>query len=780
MPSRSKFYKKILPEVWEINLLEAKSSDLEEISKERALGLSLKEMQRIKEYFEKEKRNPTDVELEALAQSWSEHCSYKTSRPILEKTVFRVKRPQGLVLGDDAGVVEFDDEYAYVISFESHNHPSALDPYGGAATGVGGILRDVLCMGAQPLALVDSLFFGPLDFPEKKIPKGTNNPRFLYKGVVKGIADYGNRVGIPTLAGMVYFDESYVGNCLVNVGCVGLVRKDKIARSKAGDAKDIFVLAGGKTGRDGIHGVTFASTELGEESGGDRPAVQLGYPIMKEPLIHACLEINEKGLLTGMKDLGGGGLSCASSEMAFAAGKGCLIDLDKVPLKEENLRPWEIWVSESQERMLLSVKPENVDKVLEIFEFWDIPAVVVGKVDNSQRTKARFKGKQVLNFDSTFFSCDIRYARSQSFKTRNLEEPSFKLPENLKEIALKILSSPRVGSKEAVVRRYDHEVRGNTTLKPLQGVINKQSHGDATVIKPLEDSWQGLAISSDVNPSLCRLDPYWGSASAVEEVVRNLVAINSKPHSLADCLNFGNPEKKYPLGEFVKSCEGLYFAAKSFQLPFVSGNVSFYNESSLGAIAPAPTVMGIGLVKDVRKVVSSDLKERSNLLYLMGETSSELGGSEYYRVLEIENKGKVPRVFPEETKKNMTSLLKAMDLGLVRSCHDLSEGGLFVSVAEMALGGDVGIQLNLKEIENLRTDYKLFSESNGRWLVGINAEKEEEFLEGDFSSSPKRVGKVGGKEIEIKDKYEKEKVEMEFSLEDLRGKWNGAIEKEVE
>ena len=767
-------YRKILENVFEINILGASDSELESISREKTLGLSLEEMRKIRGYFRKEGKNPTDIELEALAQSWSEHCCYKTSKPILERTIFNIKAPQNIcVISEDAGVVEFDKEHAYVVALESHNHPSALDPYGGAATGIGGILRDIVCMGAQPIALVDPLFFGPLDFPDEKLPKGTKHPQFLFKGVVSGIAAYGNRVGIPTVAGMVDFDESYVSNCLVNVGCIGVVRKDKIAHSRAGNVGDIYILAGGKSGRDGIHGVTFASAELGVESEErDIPAVQLGYAIMKEPLIHACLEANDKGLLTGMKDFGGGGLSCVASEMAHAGGKGAEVDLDKIPLKEEGMAPWEIWVSESQERMMLSVKPENAEKVLKIFKFWDVPAAIVGGVDDTKRIKATYKGKVVLDLDLDFLIKGVMYERPYEVVERDYSEREFAMPD-LKEIIPEILNSPRIGSKESIIRRYDHEVRGNTILKPMQGLINKQTHGDAAVMKPLKNSFQGLSITSDVNPRFCKLDPYWGAASAVEEVVRNLVAVNSIPHSMADCLNFGNPEKPDRLGDFVRCCEGLYFVANSFGIPFVSGNVSFYNESTRGSVAPTPTLVGIGIVKDVRKVISVDLKKGGNSIYLLGETEREMGGSEYYRTLGLKG-GRVPRVYPEKTKKKVESLLKAMDKGLVKSCHDLSEGGLLVSVAEMAFGGDLGMELNLEKLGALRTDIKLFSESNGRWLIEVEKKDSEEF---EKLVPAKRMGIVTKeREIRIKDK----KIDVKFSLNELRDSWNSAIEREIE
>jgi len=766
-------YKKLQDvDVYEIDLLNAKDRDLKKISAERELGLSLDEMKKIQKYFKKEKRNPRDIELEALAQSWSEHCCYKTSKPILRKTIFKIKSPETiLAIQEDAAVVNFDKEHAYVVKIESHNHPSAIEPYGGAATGIGGILRDVVCMGAQPIALIDPLFFGPLNFPEKKLPLGVKHPQFLFKGVISGIANYGNRVGIPTVSGMVYFDESFVGNCLVNVGCVGIVKKDRVIRSRVGNIGDYYVMVGGLTGRDGIHGVTFASAELTEESDEEsRPAVQLGYAIMKEPLMHACIETNEKGLLSGMKDFGGGGLSCVASEMAHAAGKGGVIELDNVLLKEKGLKPWEIWVSESQERMMLSVKPENLEKVLEIFEFWDVPATAVGRVDNSGRIIAKYNKIEILNLDLDFLIRGVEYNRPYKFIKRKFKEPKFKMPE-LKDSILRVMNSPNIGSKESVIRRYDHEVRANTILKPMQGIINSQTHGDAVVMKPIFDSYKGLSITSDVNPGFCKLDPYWGAASSMEEMIRNLVAVNSIPHSIVDCLNFGNPEKPDRLGDFVKCCQGLYFVAKEFKIPFVSGNVSFYNESVNGSIAPTPTLLGIGIVDDVRKVVSVDLKESDNFIYIIGSTLMELGGSEYYKVVGIKG-GKVPRVYPKETKKNMNSLLKSMNLGLIESCHDLSDGGLISSVCEMAFGGNLGVELEPEKIGNMRTDFKLFSESNGRWLVEVKEENAKIF---EKIVKATRIGTITNeKAISIKDR----ELGFRISLNELRDHWEKSVQRE--
>ncbi len=766
------YYRKITDKVSEIRITEAKDADLDRIRKERSLGLSLEELNKIVAYFKKEQRYPTDVELEALAQSWSEHCCYKTSRPILERTVLNTDTPKDLcIVSEDAAVVDFDKEHGYVVALESHNHPSALDPYGGAATGIGGILRDVVCMGGQPIALIDPIFFGPLDYPEEKLPPGTKHPKYLFRGVVSGIADYGNRVGIPTVSGLVEFDESYVGNCLVNVGCIGFMRKDKVARSIAGNVGDVYIVAGGKTGRDGIHGVTFASAELGEKSESDIPAVQLGYAIMKEPLMHACLEVNEKGLLTGMKDFGGGGLSCVSAEMAYSGGKGATVYLDKVPLKQDNMAPWEIWVSESQERMMLSVKPENAEKVLAIFDYWDVPAAIVGIVDDSKRIKAVYKGATVLDLDLEFLIKGVRYERPYTVKELKEKDIEHKMPD-LSEAILKVLNSPRVGSRESVIRRYDHEVRGNTILKPMQGVIGKQSHGDAAVIKPLQDSYRGLAITCAVNPKYCKIDAYWGAMNAMDETIRNLVAVNSRPHTVADCLNYANPEKPERLGELVRACDALQEAANAFCTPFVSGNVSLYNEGALGPAAPTPTILGVGILKDVRKAVSSDLKKEGNLLYLVGETKKELAGSEYYNTMGYAG-GYVPKADVKKTKEHMEQLLYAMDHGLVKSCHDLSEGGLVAAAAEMAFGGDMGLALDLAPIKDLRTDHKLFSESNGRWLIEVEP-KDREKIEKALPGA-KKIGRIlKEKQIKIRDAA----TEIALPLDVLRERWETAVEKE--
>ena len=708
---------------------DAKDDDLKRISELMGLSLNIEEMQAIKRYFQLKRRAPTDVELQSIAQAWSEHCCYKSSKKILQKYIFGIDAPQSiLAVKEDAGVVEFDAEHAYVLAFESHNHPSAIEPYGGAATGIGGIVRDVICMGAQPIALIDPLFFGPLDYSYEKLPAEVKHPKFLFDGVVAGISDYGNRIGIPTCAGMVYFDDGYVGNCVVNVGCVGIMKKSDLSRSIAREG-EVLVLVGGKTGRDGIHGVTFASVELtGEEE--FRSAVQVGDPITKEPLMHAILESNDKKLISGMKDLGGGGLSCAVSEMCHAGGCGAEIHLDRVKLKEEGLSAWEIWVSESQERFLIGTPEAKVDELLAIFNKWDVDAVILGQTFKTlssevnaspKQLKIIYRGENIFELDTDFLvSCPL-YERPMELKAREEAEPLMGAPDDYNGTLIQLLAAPNIASREGIIRQYDHEVRASTVIKPMQGIIGKETHGDAAVIKPLEESYMGLAITSDVNPSYCNINPFWGAASAIDEICRNLTAVGAVPQSFADCLNFGNPEKPDRMGDFYECCRGLGHMASSLGVPFVSGNVSLYNESAAmnESIPPTPAILGIGICEDIRECVTVDLKEAGNLLYLIGDTKKELGGSEYYKLRGVEG-GIVPRTDPKVLKRSMVALLDTMRAGLVASCHDISEGGLAVAVCEMSMGGDSGVYIDIGAVNpELRSDYKLFSESNTRWVVEV-------------------------------------------------------------
>jgi phosphoribosylformylglycinamidine synthase II len=725
---------------------------LARLGAESGTGLSVDELRRIARYFKDRGRNPTDVELQSIGQAWSEHCCYKSSKLILKEFVLGIDNKDVIDRGD-AGVMNFDKENAYSLRIESHNHPSAVEPYGGAATGIGGIVRDVLCMGCQPVALIDPLFFGTLGKPQKAVPKGTKHPRYLFSGVVAGIRDYGNRIGIPTVSGGVYFDDSYLGNCLVNVGCVGISRKNDLYRNRVGGVGDNLVLVGGRTGRDGIHGVTFASAVLTDKSETEsRGAVQLGDPIMKEPLIHAVLEVGRKKLITGMKDLGGGGLSCVCGELAYAAGFGVEVRLDKVPLKEEGLSPWEIWVSESQERMMLAVKDKNVDEVLHVFKFYDVPATVIGRVIKEKSAKVFFKGVKVLDLDLEFLTGGPVYCRPRKVKKPGqiAKEKRPKEMKNYSPALLELLSSHNVCSRDWVIRQYDHEVRGSTILKPLQGVVGHDSHGDAVVLKPVENSWKGLALATSANPWATAIDPYRGGKSIVDELCRNLVSVGARPHSFTNCLNFGNPEKPEVMGEFHEAVRGMGEVSEFLNLPIPSGNVSFYNESLAGSVLPTAVILGAGLIDDSRKSISSDLKKKGSLLYLVGETRDEMGGSEYYR-LSGASSPTVPDVQPKVLKKSIDFLLAAMEGGQVLSCHDLSHGGLAVAVSEMCIGGQLGAELELGGTKKLRPDVKLFSESNTRWLVEVKKKKAGEFEKLAKSIPVYMLGGTGGKLLKISD-----------------------------
>ena len=757
----------------EVRLLEASDRELGSISQDMGLALSVDEMKRVREYFRGHKRDPTDVELQSLGQAWSEHCCYKSSKVFLKEFIFPVQTPDVIDRGD-AGVMAFDEGHAYALRIESHNHPSAVVPYGGAATGIGGIIRDVLAMGAQPIALVDPLHFGPLDVPYVRLAPGLKHPKYLFGGVVAGIRDYGNRLGIPTVAGCVVFDEGYLGNIVVNVGCVGFGDRAQLQRNRVREAGDVFVLCGGRTGRDGIHGVTFASVDLTEEAVGEweAGAVQLGDPIMKEPLIHAVIESAKAGLLHGLKDLGGGGLSCVVGELALNGGFGAEVDLEAVPLKEAGLEPWEIWVSESQERMMLVVPPENVGRVLRIFELYDVPATPIGRVIPEKVCRVRYRGETVLEMDLEFYTVGPEYRRPVQelpVPTKAADLP--RMPRDLRATFLELLRSPNIASKESVIRQYDHEVRASTVVRPLQGVIGKAAHGDAAVVKPLVDSWRALAIATASTGAYTALDPYRGGATAVEETCRNLVAVGARPHAISNCLNFGNPERPDRLWFLREAVRGIGEAAAALGVAIPSGNVSLYNESAAGPVLPTPAILGVGIVEDLRRCVTSDLKRAGDPLYLVGTTRVDLGGSEYYRALGIDG-GAPPSVDLRAARDSMEGLLRAMRNGTVAACHDLSHGGLAIAAAEMALGGDVGARLRLAK-SDLRFDIALFSESNGRWLVEVRQGRDAEFLEGMAGVSVAKVGTVGGQEVALVRGGEA----VRAALPAIRRAWTEAIPK---
>ncbi len=646
---------------------------------------------------ERLKREPNEVEKAMLEVMWSEHASYKSSRSRL-KLLPTENEHVVLGPGEDAGIVEFDENTWIAVGIESHNHPSAVEPYVGAATGVGGIIRDILCMGARPIALLDPIRFGPL---------GKERNRYLFEYVVKGIADYGNRIGVPTVGGETEFDGSLDNYTLVNVACVGIMRPEHLVHSYVTETGLKLVLVGNRTGRDGIHGVTFASEELRENAEEeDRSAVQIPDPFTEKLLIEATLEAIYTGKVRALKDLGGGGLACASSEMAGKKGFGAVIYADRVPLREPGMTPAEVMISESQERMLFAVKPEDVDEIGRIFEKYELEWAVVGEVIEEPRYIVYWKGGKVADLpiglltDVPTIGWEIEpYSAEEPAETPDMDfEKAFDL----------VWGSPNILSKRWIWQQYDHEVQGRTVLKPGR---------DSAVLK-INDEY-GLAFVADGNPNHCYLNPYHGAMGAVAEVVRNLVSVGAEPLALVDNLNFASPERPEVYWSFAETVKGLADAAKAFGLAYVSGNVSFYNEIAGKPIKPTPVVAGLGKVK-LEKIPSMGLEE-GLLIGVVGVTRKELGGSELYARLGVDD-GTAPRVDLGEEKANAEGILKAIEKGFVSSVHDVSKGGIAVAMAEMSLAGGVGFEVNLSAVPvagDLSPLEVAFSESHGRYIVAF-------------------------------------------------------------
>jgi len=777
----------------EVNTRDATDQQLREVSGELGLGLSLQEMRRVQAHFKAQKRNPTDVELQTIGQTWSEHCYHKTFKgrirfdgkeisslfkTYIAKATKQLKPAWCIsVFEDNAGIIAFDKGYGIAAKVETHNHPSAVEPFGGAATGVGGVIRDVLGVWADPIACTDVLGFGPLDYDYAKLPAGVKHPKYVYLGVTAGIGAYGNNMGIPTVNGAIYFDDSYTGNVVVYCGCIGLLPLKKFRKNAA--PGHVIVVAGGKTGRDGIHGVTFASAELTEKSEEvSRPAVQIADPIEEEKLKRAFMEIRDRELASATTDLGGGGMSSAVGETAERFDCGAEVDLDKVPLKYTGLAPWEIYISESQERMLLTVPAENLERVLEVFENEDVEATAIGTLTRERRLKLCYQGMTVADMDMHFLFTPPESVKTATHEAVSLEEPEFPEPENLTETLMNLLSAPNIASKESVVRTYDHEVKGNTALKPLHGDFGGPN--DAAVIKPLDSSWKGVAISCGMNPSFGRIDPYWMAASAIDEAIRNNVAVGGRRIALLDNFVWGNPEKPERLGSLVRACEACYDFATAFKAPFISGKDSLYNESPLGPVTPTLMITAVGLVPDIRVTVSMDAKAPGNRLYVVGNTYLELGGSEYYKLKGFLGKT-VPKVRGTQARRTFASVTKAIDAGVIRACHDLSEGGLAVAAAEMALAGGFGAELDLRKMPGealKRDDFVLFSESNSRFLVEVAEKDRAEFkalMKGKAHAAIGRVTKaprlavtgLGGS------------VVVDAAVADLRANWKRTLSGEV-
>ncbi len=781
-------------ELFEINVLDADDDYLLKISRELAIGLNLQEMRAVKEYFSKQDRNPTDVELQAIGQTWSEHCFHKTFKGTIVTAKSKVHSLFGTyiakatmelnphwcisVFEDNAGIIDFDGDFAIAAKVETHNHPSAIEPFGGAATGVGGVIRDVLGVWADPIACTDVLGFGPLKYDYDRLPPGIKHPKYVFRGVVAGIGCYGNNMGIPTVNGAIFFDESYVGNVVVYCGCVGLLPKNKFVKNaRAGDR---ILMVGGRTGRDGIHGVTFASAELTEKSEEvSRSAVQIANPIEEEKLKRAIIEVRDKKLGSGITDLGGGGLSSAVGEMAHRFRCGANVDLERVHLKYEGLAPWEIYISESQERMLLIVPEKNLRQVKDIFEKEDVEATPIGMLTDDGVLRIYYVGHEIANLSVDFLFSPPRTERVAKWNETEVKEPIFPEPHDLSRYFLKLLVSSCIASREGVVRTYDHEVKGNTVLKPLQGEFGGPN--DAAVIKPLENSWKGVVISCGMNPFYGRVDPYWMAASAIDEAIRNNTAVGGQRIALLDNFVWGSPEKPDRLGSLVRACEACYTFAKGFQTPFISGKDSLYNESPLGPVTPTLLMTAVGIIPDVRKTVSLELKSAGDVVYAVGQTFAELGGSEYYRLQGFLGNS-VPKVRLPEAKRVVDVIAKAVKSGCVRASHDVSEGGLAVAAAEMAFSGKCGVQLWLKSVPRAndvdRDDFVLFSESNSRFLVEVPRKKA-----GDFESITRDVPKAaigsvtGERRLSIHG-LKDEKI-VDFGLDELLDVWKNGLEAEA-
>ncbi|WP_188201439.1 phosphoribosylformylglycinamidine synthase subunit PurL [Thermococcus camini] len=667
-------------------------------------------------------REPNEIEKAMLEVMWSEHASYKSSRPWL-KLLPTENEHVILGPGEDAGIVKFDDETWVVVGIESHNHPSAVEPYGGAATGVGGIVRDILCMGARPIALLDPIRFGPLE-------KERN--RYLFEYVVKGIADYGNRIGVPTVGGETEFDGSLDNYTLVNVACVGIMRPEHLVHSFVGEPGLKLILVGNRTGRDGIHGVTFASEELGENAEEeDRSAVQIPDPFVEKLLIEATLEAVYTGKVKALKDLGGGGLTCAASEMAGKKGFGAIIHADRVPLREPGMRVTEVMISESQERMLFAVKPEDVEAIGRIFDKYELEWTVIGETIEEPRFVVYWKGEKVADLPSELLA-DVPTVEWE-MKPYSAEKP-VEIPNVPFEKAFDLVwGSENILSKRWVWEQYDHEVQGRTLLKPGR---------DSAVLK-LNDEY-GLAFVSDGNPDHSYLNPYHGAMGTVAEVVRNLVSVGAEPLALVDNLNFASPERPEVYWSFIETVRGLADAAKAFGLAYVSGNVSFYNEIAGRPIKPTPVVAGLGKVK-LEEIPEMGLSG-GLLIGIVGLTRPELGGSELYRVLGVEG-GFAPRVDLEVERANAEGILRAIRNGLVKAVHDVGRGGIAVALGEMAVAGEASFTADLARVPAGTSNpiEVAFSESHGRYIVAF-PEGSLDALKAIFKHFAV-IGRAGGNEV---------------------------------
>ncbi|MEW6071800.1 MAG: phosphoribosylformylglycinamidine synthase subunit PurL [Planctomycetota bacterium] len=759
----------------EVPLRAAGAEELAAISRRGQLSLSPAEMQAIQAHFRALEREPTACELETLAQTWSEHCKHKTftgpidyvpgpGEPVervdnlLRSTIMRATRELARpwcvsVFADNAGIVEFDRGWDLAVKVETHNHPSAIDPYGGAGTGIGGVIRDVLGggLGARPIANTDCFFVGPLDLPRDAVPRGTMHPRRILRGVVAGVRDYGNRMGIPTVSGGVWFDPRYVGNPLVFAGTVGIL--PHAAARKEVRPGDVIVAVGGRTGRDGIHGATFSSLELTEESETiSSAAVQIGDPITEKRVLDCLLQARDRGLYRAVTDCGAGGFSSAVGEMGERCGAD--VELDRVPLKYEGLASHEIWVSEAQERMVLAVPPEKVEECRAVFAAEDVEATVIGAFTDSGRLVVRDGGEVVADLDMRFLHGGVpRVVRRAEWTPPPPVDLGAPRPADFDAAVLALLGAPDVASKEWIIRQYDHEVQGTSVVKPLVGV-HGDGPSDAAVLRPLPDSDRGVAIACGANPRYGSLDPAAMAACAIDEALRNAVAVGGDPDRavLLDNFAWGNCDRPELLGALVRAARACYEAAVAYGAPFVSGKDSLNNEYRIGgetlSIPPTLVVTCLAPVPDVRRAVTMDLKRAGNRLFLVGRTAAELGGSQLLLHLGREG-GTVPRPDLTTAPALLRALAAAIGAGCVASCHDLSEGGLAVAAAEMALAGGLGARIDLGAMpaDPLPAGFDpdpvlLFAESCPRFLVEVAPPAEPAFLRLLAGVPCARVGEV--------------------------------------
>ncbi len=669
-------------------------------------GLSPEEYDRIEGLLGRE---PSLVELGIFSVMWSEHCSYKSTRVHLR----RLPTEAPWVLqgpGENAGVIDIGDGDACIFKMESHNHPSFIEPYQGAATGVGGIMRDVFTMGARPIALMNALRFGEPDHPKT---------RHLVSGVVAGIGGYGNCMGVPTVGGEVNFHRSYNGNILVNAMCVGLARVDRIFKSAAKGAGNPVIYIGSKTGRDGIHGATMASAEFREDSEEKRPTVQVGDPFTEKLLLEACLELMETDAIVAIQDMGAAGLTSSSAEMADKGGSGIELNLDLVPQREENMTAYEMMLSESQERMLAVLKPGREAEAERIFKKWELDFAVIGMTTDTHRLVVKHKGEVVADIPVHALSEEApRYERPYQKRAPMNGRAGYDASQSVIESLQKILSSPDMASRRWVWEQYDHTVMADTVQRP---------GGDAAVVR-VHGTGKGLAITTDVTPRYCRADPYEGAKQAVAEAWRNITAVGAKPLAITDNLNYGNPEKPEIMGEIVAGVDGIAEACRALDFPVIGGNCSLYNETNGEGILPTPAIGGVGLMADVHRMATVALKREDDAIIMIGETTGHLGQSVYLREIEGREDGACPRVDLASERKNGDFVRKLIEDGRTDTVHDVSDGGLLVALAEMAMAGNIGAEIGIAG-ETTESIPFFFGEDQGRYLLTVPIEKTQGILD---------------------------------------------------